>query len=167
MVIEELLHYTQTQFQELDGLMGELSDRITLSQLDLMRVLRDSNCHLYVILDEGHIIGCATLCIFYSPTGAKASIEDVVVSSAHRGQHLGRRLMEHVIEEARRYAPIELHLTSKPSRVKANKLYQKLGFEKRETNVYRMRAEGGRSLGTPDRLIYRVYNKTGANTDRQ
>ncbi len=139
MVIEELKSFTQAQFRDLEGLMGELSDRITLTQYDLMCVLRDSNSHLYVILDEGHLIGCATLCIYYSPTGAKASIEDVVVASSHRGQHLGTLLMEHVMEEAKRYAPIELHLTSKPSRVAANKLYQKLGFEKRETNCYRLR----------------------------
>ncbi len=137
-MIEELKCYNQTQFEELKGLMGELSDRITFTQLDLMRVLRDSNSHLYVILDEGHVIGCATLCIFYSPTGAKASIEDVVVAASHRGQHLGRRLMEHIIEEARQFAPIELHLTSKPSRLEANGLYQAMGFERRETNCYRM-----------------------------
>ncbi len=138
MVIEELRRNTQAHFEELKGLMGELSERITLSQLDLMRVLRDSNSHLYVIIDDGHIIGCATLCVFYSPTGAKASIEDVVVASSHRGQHLGRRLMEFVIKEAEKYGPIELQLTSKPSRVEANRLYQAMGFQRKETNVYRM-----------------------------
>ncbi len=142
MVIEELRNYTQTQFEELKGLMSELSERITLTQSDLISVLRDSNSHLYVILDEGHLIGCATLCIYYSPSGTKASIEDVVVSSVHRGQHLGTLLMEYVIEEARKFGPIELHLTSKPSRVEANGLYQKVGFEKRETNVYRLMVKG-------------------------
>ncbi len=142
MVIEELLHYTQKQFEELERLMRELSERVTFDQFNLISVLRDSNSHLYVILDDGHIIGCATLCIYYSPTGTKASIEDVVVSSAHRGQHLGRRLMEHVIEEAKRYAPIELHLTSKPSRVEANGLYQAMGFMRKETNSYRLMIHG-------------------------
>lgn len=121
-----------------------------------MLVLKDSNCHLYVILEsltpnpsssstklrtgagEGRIIGCATLCVFHSPTGTKASIEDVVVSSAYRGQHLGKRLMEYVLEQAKAYAPIELHLTSNPMRVAANKLYQSLGFQRKETNCYQM-----------------------------
>lgn len=80
MEIFELQNYTQAQFEDLKQLMSELSDRVNFTQTDMMLVLRDSNCHLYVILDGEHIVGCATLCIFHSPTGTKASIEDVVVS---------------------------------------------------------------------------------------
>ena len=156
MEIQELQHYTQAQFEDLKQLMTELSDRVNLTQTDLMLVLKDSNCHLYVILEcltpgpssssaklrtgagEGRIIGCATLCVFHSPTGIKASIEDVVVSSAYRGQHLGKQLMEYVLEQAKAYAPIELHFTSNPMRVAANKLYQSLGFQKKDTNCYQM-----------------------------
>ena len=148
MEIQELHNYTQAQFEDLKQLIAELSDRVNLTQTDLMLVLKDSNSHLYVILEsltpgtspkgEGRIIGCATLCVFHSPTGTKASIEDVVVSSAYRGQHLGKQLMEYVLEQAKAYAPIELHLTSNPMRVAANKLYQSLGFQKKETNCYQM-----------------------------
>lgn len=138
MEIQELHNYTQAQFEDLTQLMTELSDRVNFTQSDLMLVLRDCNCHLYVILDGEHIVGCATLCIFHSPTGTKASIEDVVVSSAYRGQHLGKQLMEYVLEQAKAYAPIELHLTSNPMRVAANKLYQSLGFQRKETNCYQM-----------------------------
>lgn len=138
MEIQELHNYTQAQFEDLTQLMTELSDRVNVTQSDLMLVLRDCNCHLYVIQDGEHIVGCATLCIFHSPTGTKASIEDVVVSSAYRGQHLGKRLMEYVLEQAKAYAPIELHLTSNPMRVAANKLYQSLGFQRKETNCYQM-----------------------------
>ena len=109
MEIQELLYYTQAQFEDLKQLMSELSDRVNFTQTDLMLVLKDSNCHLYIILEsltpdpsssstklrtgagERRIIGCATLCVFHSPTGTKASIEDVVVSSAYRGQHLGKQ----------------------------------------------------------------------------
>ena len=147
MEIQELQTYTQAQFEDLKQLMSELSDRVNFTETDLMEVLKDSNCHLYVIHDgEGRIIGCATLCVFHSPTGTKGSIEDVVVSSAYRGQHLGKQLMEYVLEQAKAYAPmdstgsptIELHLTSNPMRVAANKLYQSLGFQKKETNCYQM-----------------------------
>ena len=138
MEIQELLNYTQVQFEDLKQLMSELSDRVNFTQTDLMLVLKDSNCHLYVVLDSERIIGCATLCVFHSPTGTKASIEDVVVSSAYRGQHLGKQLMAYVLEQAKEYAPMELHLTSNPMRVAANKLYQSLGFQKKETNCYQM-----------------------------
>ena len=89
MEIQELHNYTQAQFEDLKQLIAELSDSVNLTQTDLMLVLKDSNSHLYVILESEHIIGCATLCVFHSPTGTKASIEDVVVSSAYRSQHLG------------------------------------------------------------------------------
>ena len=138
MEIQELQNYTQAQFEDLKQLMSELSDRVNLTQTDLMLVLKDSNSHLYVIFDSERIIGCATLCIFHSPTGTKASIEDVVVSSAYRGQHLGKQLMEYVLEQAKAFAPIELHLTSNPMRVAVNKLYQSIGFQKKETNCYQM-----------------------------
>ena len=61
-----------------------------------------------------------------------------MVTSANSGQHLGKQLMEYVLEQAKAYAPIELHLTSNPKRVVANKLYQTLGFQKKETNCYQM-----------------------------
>lgn len=138
MEIQELQDYTQTQFEDLKQLISELSARVNFTLTDLMLVLKDSNCHLYVIIESERIIGCATLCVFHSPTGTKASIEDVVVSSAYRGQHLGKQLMEYVLEQAKAYAPIELHLTSNPMRVAANKLYQSLGFQKKETNCYQM-----------------------------
>ena len=185
MEIQELHNYTQAQFEDLTQLMTELSDRVNFTQSDLMLVLRDCNCHLYVILDGEHIVGCATLCIFHSPTGTKASIEDVVVSSAYRGQHLGKQLMEYVLEQAKAFAPIELHLTSNPMRVAANKLYQSIGFQKKETNCYQMtisesasnssytdslkqsityligmeRAEGNIETITPD-YISRMFNVT-------
>ena len=123
MKIQELETYTQSQFEELKQLMTELSDRVSFSEQKLDDVLADSNCHL---------------CVFHSPTGTKASIEDVVVSSAYRGQHLGKQLMEHVLEASKTFAPIELHLTSNPKRTVANILYQSLGFERKETNCYRM-----------------------------
>ena len=156
MEIQELHNYTQAQFEDLTQLMTELSDRVNFTQSDLMLVLRDCNCHLYVILEsltpgtspkgEGRIIGCATLCVFHSPTGTKASIEDVVVSSAYRGQHLGKQLMEYVLEQAKAYAPVELHLTSNPMRVAANHLYQSLGFQKKETNCYQMSIVDGTTV---------------------
>ena len=119
-------------------LLSELSDRVNFSQADLMMVLKDSNCHLYAILDGERIVGCVTLCVFHSPTGTKASVEDVIVSSAYRGQHLGKQLMKYVLEQAKAFAPIELHLTSNPMRVAANKLYQSIGFQKKETKCYQM-----------------------------
>lgn len=152
MEINELHNYTQAQCEDLKQLMSELSDRVIFSQGELDNVLKDYNSHLYVMLDNDHIIGCATLCVFHSPMGTKASIEDVVVSTAYRGQHLGKQLVEYVLEQARQFAPIEIHLTSNPKRVAANLLYQSLGFQKKDTNCYQMFIEGATANRHEDNL---------------
>ena len=65
--------------------------------------------------------------------------EDVVVASAYRGRGIGRTLLQRILDFAgSKLSPIDPHLTSNPSRVEANALYQALGFEQRETNVYKM-----------------------------
>lgn len=138
MVIIELKHVTDAQILALVALMGELDPTITVTPEMVRQTVEAPGTHCFAVMDGEHIIGCASLCVFYSPTGRKASIEDVVVSSAYRGQHLGKQLMEHVIEFAKSLAPIGLQLTSRPERVAANALYQSLGFQKRNTNAYRM-----------------------------
>jgi ribosomal protein S18 acetylase RimI-like enzyme len=138
MVIVELNAVTESQVQEVIGLMGELDPTITVTPEMVKRTVEAPGTHFIAVTAEEHIIGCASLCVFDSPTGRKASVEDVVVSSAFRGQHIGKQLMQHVIEYAKTLAPINLQLTSRPERIEANKLYQSLGFQKRETNAYRL-----------------------------
>lgn len=137
MMITELTCYSDEAYAQIAKLMGQLSQRCVFSEEKLRAVTEDANCHLYVCT-EGEIIACATLCVYVSPTGRKASVEDVVVSEDCRGRHIGRDLMLYVLERARELAPIELHLTSKPARVAANALYSSVGFQKKETNVYQM-----------------------------
>lgn len=140
MLIVELNKLSEEQIADLLILMRELSSR-TKVDADMLRCVAQSpSSHLFVVTEaDGRIIGTASLCIFESPTGRKAHIEDVVVLSSYRGQGHGRSLMEHLIDYARReLAPVDLYLTSKPSRIAANGLYQTLGFVPKETNVYKM-----------------------------
>lgn len=138
MQISELTAYTPEAYEQLCALMRQLTDEYVLTEEALRAVVDDPNAHLYVMCDQQTIIGCATLCVFHSPTGRKATVEDVVVSADYRGQHLGEQLMNHLLSQVRLLAPIELHLTSRPKRVAANLLYQKLGFAQKQTNVYVM-----------------------------
>ena len=132
----ELLTYTPSDFTDLASLMQELSGNIVFTRESLGRMLADPNSHLYVIREEGRIVACACLCIFHQPFSTDATIESVVVSSKMRGKGLGRKLMEHLLTEAARMKVDCIHLTSNPSRVAANALYQKMGFEKKVTNCY-------------------------------
>ncbi len=87
--------------------------------------------------DEGAIIGSLTLALFRAPTGVRAWIEDVVVDETARGQGAGEELVAEAIRLASDAGVRTLDLTSRPSRAAANSLYEKLGFRKRDTNVYR------------------------------
>lgn len=136
----ELCTLTGSQIDDLLGLMKELNAEIPVNAQMQQRAVASPGTRIFVAEnDEKHIIGCATLCVFESPTGRKASVEDVVVLPAYRGQGIGRTLLERIINFARtKLAPIDLRLTSQPCRTEANALYQVLGFEKRDTNVYKM-----------------------------
>ena len=136
--MEELHTYTDTDFADLASLMQDLSGNIVFTHDSLDRMLANPNSHLYVIREEGRIVACACLCIFHQPFSTDATIESVVVSSKMRGKGLGRELMEHLIAEAARMNVDCIHLTSNPKRVAANALYQKVGFERKETNCYMM-----------------------------
>lgn len=87
--------------------------------------------------DGGEIVGSLTLAMFRIPTGRRAWIEDVVVDSAQRGRGIGEALTREALAIAKAAGATTVDLTSRPSREAANRLYQRVGFEKRETNVYR------------------------------
>ena len=91
----------------------------------------------FVARVDGVIAGCLTLAVFRLPTGMRAWIEDVVVDEAARGHGVGAALNEAAIAAAAERGARTLDLTSRPSREAANRLYQRLGFVARETNVYR------------------------------
>jgi ribosomal protein S18 acetylase RimI-like enzyme len=93
--------------------------------------------------DDGMIVGSLTLALFRIPTGLRAWIEDVVVDEAARGQGVGEALNRAALDRAREAGATTVDLTSRPSREAANRLYQRLGFELRETNVYRITLSAG------------------------
>jgi len=92
---------------------------------------------LFVARVGGEIAGILTLATFRIPTGVRAWIEDVVVDESARGHGVGEALNLAAIDESRRRGAITVELTSRPSREAANRLYQRMGFVARDTNVYR------------------------------
>jgi ribosomal protein S18 acetylase RimI-like enzyme len=92
---------------------------------------------IFVATKEQEIVGLLTLVIFRIPTGVRAWIEDVVVDESARGHGVGEALNRAALDDARRRGAKTVDLTSRPSRAAANRLYQRLGFVARETNVYR------------------------------
>jgi ribosomal protein S18 acetylase RimI-like enzyme len=107
------------------------------SKQQLESIVASDTSHLLLAKVEGEIVGSLTLVVFNIPTGMRAWIEDVVVDGDARGNGVGEALNLFAIEEARKRGAVTVELTSRPSREAANRLYQRLGFVARDTNVYR------------------------------
>lgn len=137
MKIIELQSLSSENIEDLLRLMKELDPEKTVTTEMLRAAV--AGAHVFAAEEGGRILGCATLCVTEHPLGRKGWIEDVVVSSACRGQGLGRQLVEHIIDYARGMAPIELCLTSRPAREAANRLYKAIGFNPYQTNVYKLK----------------------------
>lgn len=84
------------------------------------------------------VLGSLTLVWFRIPTGVRAWIEDVVVDGDARGKGVGEALSLHAVERARALGAKTVDLTSRPTREAANRLYRRIGFVQRDTNVYRV-----------------------------
>jgi ribosomal protein S18 acetylase RimI-like enzyme len=104
---------------------------------ELSAIVADQGSALFVARADGRVVGSLTLATFRIPTGLRAWIEDVVVDGKARGMGVGDLLNRAALDEARRRGATTVDLTSRPSREAANRLYQRLGFKLRTTNVYR------------------------------
>jgi ribosomal protein S18 acetylase RimI-like enzyme len=119
-------------------LIPQLSSSNPAPTSDELRRIVDAESTLLLIAEEdGVIVGSLTLALFRIPTGLRAWIEDVVVDGTARGKGVGEALNRFALDEAKRRGATTVDLTSRPSREAANRLYQRLGFVKRDTNVYR------------------------------
>lgn len=136
----ELTEMKPGYLASINNLLLQLSDSIhTITEEELNTLLSSSQSHLYVLESDGQFIGMTTLCLYQCPTGWKAWIEDVIVDRNFRCKGYGKLMVRKAMEECKNRGNVTLMLTSRPSRIVANQLYQSLGFEKRETNVYKMK----------------------------
>ncbi|MEV5609948.1 GNAT family N-acetyltransferase [Streptomyces sp. NPDC052225] len=88
------------------------------------------------------IVGTLTLVLLPLASGTRGRVEDVVVDAAARGQGVARLLTEEALRVAREAGARTVDLTSRPDRVAANRLYERLGFRTRKSTVYRVAFEG-------------------------
>ena len=111
------------------------------TEAELATIIGQEACDVIVARDGNTIVGSLTLVVFPIPTGIRAWIEDVVVDEAARGKGVGEALNTFALQRARERGAKTVDLTSRPSREAANRLYQRLGFVARDTNVYRYTLE--------------------------
>ena len=122
----------------LNRLLPQLSSSAPpLGDTDVVGLTSNPDVDLFIARHHGVAVGTLTLVSFAIPSGQRAWIEDVIVDEGSRGLGIGAALTLAAIGEARRRGVRTIDLTSRPSRTAANALYRKLGFEVRDTNVYR------------------------------
>ena len=126
----------------MNRLLPQLStSAVALTHTDVTRLVESPTTMLFVARSDGSMVGTLTLVVFAIPTGLRAWIEDVIVDESARGTGVGEALTLAAVNEARGRHVRSIDLTTRPAREAANRLYERLGFELRETNVYRFSVE--------------------------
>jgi ribosomal protein S18 acetylase RimI-like enzyme len=121
-------------------LVPQLSSSPAPTQAELAQIAASPATILFIARDpdrQEEIVGTLTLALYRIPSGQRAIIEDVVVDASARSKGVGEALTRAALERARQAGCRSVDLTSRPAREAANRLYQRLGFVKRETNAYR------------------------------
>ncbi len=128
----------EADISSISSLLTQLHGRICeVSRSHLESAIQSSQLLIARDMDRGgQIVGLSCLVVYITPTSRQGWIEDVIVEEAYRGHGLGLQLTERLIDAAIDLELQNLFLTSNPRRVAANQLYQRLGFQKRETNFY-------------------------------
>jgi len=139
MKVEIATSVTQALVEAVERLVPQLSRSNRPPSADeLDTIVTSPATDLFVAIDDdGRIVGMSTLATFRIPTGLRAWIEDVVVDGATRSAGTGTALTHAMLDRARELGCVTVDLTSRPSREAANRLYQRVGFQRRETNIYR------------------------------
>ena len=120
------------------GLVPQLSSSSPPPGADALdRILANPDVTLFVARLDDHIVGMLTLITFEIPTAVRAWIEDVVVDERARGQGVAAALVQAALDRSADVGARTVDLTSRPDREAANRLYVRMGFEQRVTNVYR------------------------------
>jgi ribosomal protein S18 acetylase RimI-like enzyme len=136
--VHECLAVTDEVVDAMKRLIPQLSSsNPPPDRAELEEIVASPATTLFVARHSDRIVGALTLVAFRVPTGVRTRIEDVVVDETLRGRRVGERLSETALEAARGLGARSTDLTSRPSREAANRLYARMGFERRESNVYR------------------------------
>lgn len=141
MEISILSQVTDEVVEAFERLVPQLSSSAAAPTRAEIQSMVDSGCSIVFVARDpelsGRIVGSLTLVVFRVPTGVRAWIEDVVVDESTRGKGAGELLTRAALDEARRRQAKNVDLTSRPSREAANRLYQRVGFALRHSNLYR------------------------------
>lgn len=138
-----LTEVTEEVVEAFRRLLPQLSSSAVIPSRQQLQEIADDES-FFIARDQekgGQIVGSLTLVTFRIPTGVRAWIEDVIVDTSQRGKGIGEALTRAALQRAAALGAKTVDLTSRPSREAANRLYQRVGFELRQTNLYRFNLE--------------------------
>lgn len=140
MIIEQVYHYSQELLEAIQTLMPQLTKYSSIPDAQQIKeIIAHQASSIWIVRNEvQHICGMLTLSIYPTPTGIHAWIEDVVVDENFRNQGFAAALTTAAVQYAKDNQAKSVSLTSRPARIAANQLYQKMGFQKIDTNLYRI-----------------------------
>ena len=140
MILGRVSEVTEELYHALQRLIPQLGvHKIPPTLAELIALIKSESSILLIARypdEEGEVSGILTLTIYRVPTGLRSVVEDLVVDDKMRGHGIAEALLRYAIDLAREAGAKGMSLTSNPQRVSANRLYQRLGFKKRETNAY-------------------------------
>ena len=137
--IEKVQKFSLDLVEALNKLLRQLDSKASLLRKeDIEDMIASSVNHLFVArrLNSKEIVGMLTLIVYRIPVWKKGWIEDLVVDKEYRNKGIATKLIQYVVENAKANGVLSLNFTSRPEKEAANRLYERLGFEKRKTNVY-------------------------------
>jgi ribosomal protein S18 acetylase RimI-like enzyme len=135
-IVERVTEATPELVETIRRLLPQLTEARTPPTLEQLRDVVENQALLLARDDDGTILGTLTFVLYRVSSGLKGRIEDVIVDRSARGRGVGEALVQDGMRRANEAGVLMLELTSMPYRESANRLYRRLGFVRRPTNVY-------------------------------
>jgi ribosomal protein S18 acetylase RimI-like enzyme len=136
MIVEHVTEASDELVETIRALLPQLTEARTPPTLEQLQDVVSNQTLLVARGDDGGILGTLTFVLYRVSSGVKGRIEDVIVDESARGQGVGEALVREAMRRANEAGVLMLELTSMPYRQAANRLYRRLGFVRKPTNVY-------------------------------
>jgi ribosomal protein S18 acetylase RimI-like enzyme len=134
--IEHVTQASPELVETVRALLPQLTEARTPPTLEQLQEVVRSQTLLVARDDDGSVLGTLTFVRYRVSSGIKGRIEDVIVDESARGKGVGEALVREGMRLANEAGVLMLELTSMPYRQAANRLYRRLGFVRKPTNVY-------------------------------
>jgi len=139
--IEAVSRLTPDLQAALARLLPQLNPTLPVPDAErLERLLADPDVTLLVARDGDEIVGTTTVIVYTTPFWIKARLDEVVVDASVRGKGVGEALVNAALDVGREKGAqvAELQSGRGSNRDAAHRLYERVGFKIRDSDVMRI-----------------------------